>query len=255
MECSKILVQGSKHIEDRVCEDAAAFIQPEEQIVIAAVSDGCSNAKLSDIGSSMVVKSFLDVFSDYRILTQYIKDDNNLKNMKYGDIIKSLITEPEKEALCVSILLSSIRRNIIRFLETTGCDYSVLSSTFIGVIVFNQIGMIFHVGDGFVSSISGKKIDIVSEPDNFLSKNITHFITSPDAEEHLRITRINHFDRLMLSTDGLTKLFDIKNPLHVKKIIQISKKNSELQNFIKAIHDQFYDDCGIVLITHHNTLF
>lgn len=252
MQCFKFTQTGEKHLHRIGCQDAAEFKQPSKDIVIAAVSDGCSNAGLSDYGAGIVTKAFVDVFSDQRVLAQYVQNDS-FKNMPLPRMIENLI-RPEQEELLACTVISAIQTRIIRFLEMTDSDYSLLSATFVGIIIYAQKAVILHVGDGFVSRIHNNKIDIVSGPDNGLSRNITHFITSPHAGAHLKISRIHQFDRLMLSTDGLTKYFDINDPQHLRAIMQISKKPSLLQAFLKHRQQQFSDDCGIIVINRRCTI-
>lgn len=52
------LYTGATHKQKHIfCQDSILSVQPYEDIVIAAVSDGCSNAPLSAIGSRLCVSS------------------------------------------------------------------------------------------------------------------------------------------------------------------------------------------------------
>lgn len=217
IEQFNIVQTGIRHEKQNVCcQDCASFFT-RENITIAAVSDGCSSAALSHIGSDICVRTFIDTFSPFP-----------------DDIVKSFCTSRRYDRILKYILSEAIAKAISK----TGISHQLLSATLVGCICYKKRAVFLHVGDGFASRMRYGHINIVSRPENNGCSNRTFFITSPDSQGHIRIMRINSYQRLLISTDGLSGI-----KLKKEMFFQSGLKKLLLDN-----QKSLYDDCGVVLI-------
>lgn len=220
------LYTGAPHREKHIfCQDSVLSVQPYEDIIIAAVSDGCSNAPLSAIGSRLCVSSFVTALTALP-----------------PDSIRRLCTDRKNAPLLRGLVPEIIRRAV----QKTGWEHFALSATFLGGLCWKNHAVLIHTGDGFATRQKGKKMDIVSPPENGSCQNSTFFITSPLAAEHTRVT-YTIFDKLLLSTDGLSKAVKGKLPCGFLE-------PQTLRTFLERSQNTLTDDCGIILLDSQNNI-
>jgi hypothetical protein len=156
-----------------ICETLGDYI-------IAAVSDGAGSAKHAHTGAAIACQTFLDLAIP----------------LFSGSI------EP-------SCLLASIQEKIPQNqLESHSC-------TFVGAVAGPKGALILQIGDG-ACVVSHKqepdrfKVPLWPEETEFL--NHTFFVTMTDAEDHLRLHRVESpIEEIALFTDGLQHLvLDLK---------------------------------------------
>ena len=214
---------GSRHIrQQRFCQDSAAMsLREKSEIVIAAVSDGCSGARYSSTGSKLCAEGFVRAFDKM--------SDKAIKRLcssgKYDTEIKKTVL----------FYLGEIVKN-------SGMEYYQISSTLVGILCCRKNALVVHIGDGFSIKLKNGHTDIVSPPENGAVTNITFFATSPDAEKHLRISRTTVNDGIIISTDGLSDT-EINSSL-----FQFDRLHKLLSK------ETFSDDCGVILITRKNNI-
>ena len=209
---------GSYHRKKNICcQDSAAFLEVSRDIAVAAVSDGCSSSLMGHIGSVMCVRTFIETFS--------------------------ALPEEKLKKFCISKrydneLKETFLKAIYKAVEEKGTGHQLLSATLLGCIVYKKRAVLLHIGDGFAARLRYGNIRIMSEPENQERTNQTYFATEPCAKQHTRIRHIRIYDKLLLSTDGLSK-------------IKLNKDMFEfeyLENFLTANKDDLYDDCGAIIV-------
>lgn len=209
---------GAYHTKTNACcQDSAAFVSIGEDTAVAAVSDGCSNSLLGHIGSAVSVRVFTELFSAI--------PEEKLKKFcisgRYDDELKKMVIEAIQKAIAEN-----------------RAEHQLFSATLVGCICHKKRAVFIHVGDGFAARLKYRHISVVSKPENRERTNQTYFVTEPCAKQHIRITRIKSYDKLLLSTDGLSK----------------AKLNRELfefegiEKFLISNRENLFDDCSAVVI-------
>lgn len=209
---------GAYHRKNNICcQDCAGAIVVSNDIAVAAVSDGCSSSLLGHIGSVMCVRTFTETLSAL--------PKEKLKKFcisgKCDDELKEIVTVA-----------------IHRAVAEKGTGHQLLSATLLGCILYKKSVVLVHIGDGFAACPVYGHIRIVSKPENRELQNQTYFATEPCAKHHIRIKHIRVYDKLLLSTDGLSKI----------RLDKSLFKPEGLSNFFTANKDRLYDDCGVILI-------
>ena len=238
-------VQGRNHIKENIpCQDKV-YTNKTENTVVIALADGAGSACLSHIGAEICVKTisnyFIDKFNE-------LYDLNNFELLK-KDIYKTLIN---------SIKQASMMYN---------CSIKDLACTLLCIAIKNEQMISFHLGDGVIAYIKGDKTGIMSMPDNGEFANTTHFVTSSNATEHIRIQRLDcsTFDGFFLMSDGAgTSLYDPQKKIFsnaLKRIVDLSMMYSEedvydeITNFFEqSVKMKTFDDCSIAFIARYKSI-
>ena len=209
---------GAYHRKKNICcQDSAAFVGIGKDTAVAAVSDGCSSSMLGHIGSAVSVRTFTEIFSALppKTLKKFCISG------RYDKELKKTVTE-------------TIRKAVME----KGVGHQLFSATLIGCITYKKRAVFIHVGDGFAARLKYGHISVVSKPENREKTNQTYFVTAPCANQHIRITRIKSYDKLLLSTDGLP-------------VAELNREFFEfagLEKFLQSNKESLFDDCGAVII-------
>ena len=161
--------RGADH--DR-CDDVA-ICEMLGDFVIAAVADGAGSAKRGREGACLTCETFLELAVGI-----------------YGGTI-----DP-------SCLITAVKSRIPE------ADHYDHSCTLVGAIAGPSGAMVLQIGDGaVVTAHSNGPFTTAIPPEKSEFLNQTYFVTSPDAEEHLHLRKIDApVTELALFTDGLQHL-------------------------------------------------
>ena len=185
-----ISVQGFSHIDKNIpCQDSTSYKINKKKQIIAALSDGAGSAELSHLGSKAFVEKVTSKLVKYLDKNQY--DPINIK--------KQLIIE-----------VNNIKSELINNCENSeNNSISDFAATLLLIIIDNNKGVIFHVGDGSAAIYVQKSIEdaLISLPENGEYANETFFVTQELWEEKLRMTIFDFdYDSILLMSDGVTPM-------------------------------------------------
>lgn len=238
-------VQGRSHIDtDTPCQDKVHHIR-KNGVCVIALSDGAGSRKFSHLGAEVVTRTVCDHLS---------KNFDNHYDADNPSIAKALL-----EILLIELNDCSQENN---------CSINDLASTLLFVAKKRSNIIWGHIGDGVIGVQTSDKLQCLSEPENFEYANVTVFVTSPNALDHLRINKTKHFDDvgIVLMSDGsaeslyskqkkelapaLNQMFDwLKN--HSEK----EASNALHENLESLIKTKTTDDCSVSLMLSIDTFF
>ena len=234
-------VQGRGHISEGVpCQDKIAS-KSNGKINVIALADGAGSAALSHIGAEKCVDTitqyFLDHFDDC-----YFGDEDSVKQRIYEVLIENL------QQLAIN----------------NECDIKDLASTLLCVAVSDDRFITLHLGDGIIAYYDGQSIRVYSTPDNGEFANVTHFVTSSNALNKIRIRKEVLTDAVAfyLMSDGAgTSLYSpqqkaASNALKMMSDLSLLYSRDdvceEITNFFTAsIGTKTLDDCSVVYMVKH----
>lgn len=226
MRILKYLGQGRYHtINNMPCQDNLFTCKTDDGRYIAAVSDGCSSSKFSDIGSKIAVSSVAEFFT---IHCKEISDSDELKS----DFLNYLHENLRKKAI-----------------QLAGGDMSELFATLIFAVADKGKLLVGHIGDGALLCFDEESEFFVSDPENAGASNVTYFVGSQSAYSHFHLTLIdiekkNALRTLTLFSDGPQKKFaEIGNdsiPCGVSYMINEIREGRIPTN--KALKEYLFDE-------------
>ena len=215
-------ITGPSHLNrGEKCQDHFNFFSKNENF-IGIISDGAGSKDYGKIGARIICDSFVDIFKK-----------TNYRNAE--------------EKIIKAIKLARKRAILHRMNKTKSSgNLSDFSATLLGVMMFKNKGYFFHIGDGAAIGFNHEELEnfSTSMPHNGKYSNETFFYTMNDWQNHLRITPIENFNRIVLMSDGVSNF-------------AFKKKTNELENnFIKPI-DSFLSNTKLkskAVIALKNTL-
>lgn len=239
---------GRAHIANGIpCQDFSKHFQ-NDHFNISVLSDGCGSSSHSDIGAQIVV--------------------NNL--------IK-LITEEFDSIVTMDPITSRkyILENINDQLQSKADDLSVsikeLNATLLFVAVKdNQELLMGHLGDGFIGSIQGSRLEIKSLEEKTEEVNGTVYTTTPNAfaSFNLRKGTLKDYEGFILLSDGSADaLVDSRKPFEkifiqsVAKIMEFISANEKetsqnaIEEYVEKVRDHINsgDDCSLAVMVLEDT--
>lgn len=176
------------------CQDACHFVRwkaSDEEVLLAAVSDGAGSASHSQIGSSEAVQEILELVTQANIELTSIGPE--LVRGWYQAVLKHLETVAEREAV----------------------PLGELACTLLLAIVWKDGAVFAQVGDGAWVVEKAGEWTSGTWPETGEYANVTVFLTTKDAldvgEEgamkHLQVKRLDgHFTSIAGFTDGIQML-------------------------------------------------
>ena len=242
---------GKDHLPDNTpCQDSVAY-NADQHVHVLVVSDGAGSKRLSHFGSQCIVDTLSrhipHMFTDYLLLLETSGKTN--AQIKFDE-------QQLKDSL-MNAMLDDLRRVAMR----EGCDVDDLAATLL-FIAFNHDHYIAgHIGDGFIASYhtNGNQdtVRVVSEPEG--EANLTIFVTTQGAVDHLRLTDGSMHDirGFFLASDGIQeRCFHPKFGLTsaVNQFFTLAKKvdgptfQANFQKLTKDTWKELYDDLSINLI-------
>ena len=196
-------IQGPLHCNKNLpCQDYCRHATKGKNFV-AVVSDGAGSAKFGKIGAKIVCNTMIDLLS----------------NASFANI---------KQAVCHAVEIA--RAKVLRHrLNKTHCPKGMMdfSATLVGVVYYQNQGVVFHIGDGAALAICEENFAdfIASPPSNGNFSCETFFYTQDNWLENLRFTPFENADAVFLMSDGLTNFSFSADFRNIEK------------NFILPIHN------------------
>jgi serine/threonine protein phosphatase PrpC len=186
-------VRGTSHQRRGQPRQDRFTFAAEEDHLIAVVADGLGSHPLSHLGAEAVCEGFV----------KWFRERLSINRAEF----LSLLTLPEKieEADCE---LKSAVRAISDSVRAIECEHGqAAGATMVATITFPSGGIFVHVGDGNAfacnSEYDGSEHAFVaSPPENGEYENVTYPVTYEPLEPHIRITRFERCQRIVLMTDG-----------------------------------------------------
>lgn len=253
---------GDRHINRRdPCDDAVRAVQHGNYSLLL-LCDGCGSAKYSSEAANRITKRLADYFTHKNSLLYYdyscvedllcycVSQNNEQEFLRL--VIEEIIDETEvmcqlyqcrRSDLCCTLISTLIEHN-----PKTGKNTAVTIT----------------VGDGFVATYhkKSKTTSLISRGENKDNNpNMTYFCTSFNTIEHANVYRIDNFDTLLISSDGITHVVNIDNPDEIHRFMHSVSKSaivsdamfSEKMNCLLStyVHNSAFtkhleDDCSIV---------
>ena len=173
--------------------------------------DGCGSSKYSLEAAHRITNRLADCVSYPERL---INVDNSFDTEDFLHYCAS----PNNEEAFMWLFINEIRREVKELCALYQCRQSELCCTLIAVLIeydpktSKNSAVVITIGDGFVATYhrKSKLTSLVSRGENRENNpNMTYFCTSADAINHTKIYRIEDFDALLISSDGITHLVDI----------------------------------------------
>jgi hypothetical protein len=171
---------GKGHIDGGLpCQDACGSAIENDRLV-AVVCDGAGSASQSDIGARECVVSICKSLSSV------------VASSSSG--ITPLTIEQAVDAARAHLQLRA---------DNLGFPLRELACTVVGVMLFQDGGCLFHIGDGMAVVELADGSTILSLPENGEYANETYFVTDDDWRPHLRTTPFSGTIRcISLMSDG-----------------------------------------------------
>lgn len=156
---------GKSHIDSGLpCQDACGSAFDNERLV-AVVCDGAGSASKSDIGARECAESVCSFLSAV-----------------VGSSSSCVTPSVIEQAIEVA------RGHLQLRADELGLPVRELACTVVGVVLFQDGGYLFHIGDGMAAVELADNSTILSLPENGEYANETYFITGDDWLPHLRTT-------------------------------------------------------------------
>lgn len=232
-------LQGRGHLKKNIpCQDKVTR-REENGIHVIVLADGAGSAVFSHFGAECVVncvaefilKKFFDLIT--------CEDGHKVKKELLSVILKSL----EEEAM------------------ERKCTIKDLASTLLVAAVSDKNFFLAHLGDGVIGYLNDTGLKTVSTPDNGEFANETFFVTSVNAEAHMKIYKgeLKKISGFVLMSDGTEQsLYNkrnktlapvIKRLLHRTCLIAPEILTPQLEDALgSVVIDNTYDDCSIALL-------
>ena len=171
---------GKGHIDGGLpCQDASGSASDNERLV-AVVCDGAGSVSKSDIGAKACVDSLCKFLSAV-----------------VGSSSASITPSVIEQAVEVTRAQLQLRA------DELGLPVRELACTVVGVVLFQDGGYLFHIGDGMAVVELADNSTILSLPENGEYSNETYFVTGDDWLPHLRTTSFSGTIRcISLMSDG-----------------------------------------------------
>jgi len=177
-------VSGTSHTAyGNPCQDAFYWLK-HDGVFIAVVSDGAGSAAESEFGAQHGSKTICE-----EVLIQFSITDEH----------------PDREELefWVRTAIKTARNTLPGVINDE--DMVRYHATVVGVIVTDEIGLFFHIGDGLAMAVSDDQWQnaIMSKPENGSTAMKTYFYTEPHWFKHIRFTEFSpDADVIALMSDG-----------------------------------------------------
>jgi len=165
------------------CQDAFYWLN-QGGVFIAIVSDGAGTAAESEFGAQHGSKTICE-----EVLIQFASNQEH----------------PDREEL--EFWIRTAIKTARNTLPGVICDEDRVRyhATIVGVVITEEIGLFFHIGDGLAMAESGElwQDAIVSKPENGSSELKTYFYTEPHWFKHIRFTEFSPAtEAIALMSDG-----------------------------------------------------
>ncbi|MFC3029709.1 MULTISPECIES: PP2C family serine/threonine-protein phosphatase [Roseomonadaceae] len=183
---------GTSHQKNGTpCQDAGAcrVVKAADgtEVLVAAVSDGAGTAKRSDVGSALVVESFLERFALAGAASSDLKTVDHAFVEEWFDEVRDAIGARAVQ---------------------DGAEPNEYACTLLGAVVGPSMAAYVQIGDGaiVVSTAEAQGYSWIFWPQHGEYANSTYFITQDGAERVLQFEVQPAMDQIALFSDGIERL-------------------------------------------------
>jgi serine/threonine protein phosphatase PrpC len=235
--------QSGAECQDTWAVSQAAIPDSLEAVTAVCVSDGAGSAEKAFVGAKLTAFAV----SDW--LREHFPFALTLSQNQIG-----------------KACLAKIRRLVRRAAKRAGCSPNDYAATLVAVCVGSDgAWLALHLGDGGIIGEFANQVLVVSPPEKGEFANESWFVTSPDAQEHLRVYG-SPFNQGLCKPTGFVIFSDgVENSLLDRRTGTIAHAASIMigwlrehlpaavsraleQNINMVFREQSYDDCTIVLM-------
>lgn len=183
-------VRGSAHyINGMPCQDASGIVQLAD-VLVCALSDGAGSAKLSHLGSRMIVDKSLQFFRCYFDKTEAPQIAMRDLGAQQGEW-----------------LIEEIRDEISRVAINRNEPEQEFAGTLLVAVIGKNRAVFYQVGDGVWCICKSGILGAVTWPEQGEFAGQTVFVTSSSATKSLQCYAVeNRVDYIVGMTDGLERL-------------------------------------------------
>ena len=192
MKILRFLRKGIAHEESGTeCQDAAAYMQYEEDLAVLVISDGASQAGYARIGAECNVHAVLELFRQISVEEFLAKTEAEQKQMILGQCLREIAGKAD---------------NVQCY------DLRQFSATLVFAVITKDLVLTGHLGDGAIYMTNAKHQSCFSsEPENIQVSYRTYFTVSKDAYEHLFLQTVKrdelHPAMVVMMSDGPQLMF------------------------------------------------
>ena len=236
MKIYKIHRKGNFHLSrNRLCDDSYYQLQLKEHVYLLAIADGCSSSRFGSIASDAITKEIGLCFTQAN-LSDYVEPENDSWiGLTTEDLIEEFFIKDNSDK--IKRLVKNIADNAIgRFKNMIGAPFYEFSTTLTVCLVDTQNDQIIcvSIGDGFAGVVCKDEFSVLATPQNINGDSRrTFFITDPDAVDHMIVNLFEgEFERLILTTDGLGKLYDEKKYDELFSSLSVTSDHELYQDLI-----------------------
>jgi hypothetical protein len=248
---TKSVPGSAHHINGLPCQDASESCLVGD-VLICAMSDGAGSAKLSDLGSKIIVEESLRLFREYFCeveAPEFVVRDLGLVQGKW--------------------LVESIRDRLARVAIERNESEQEFAGTLLVAVVTKNKSVFYQVGDGLWCVCKSGVIGAVTWPEQGEFASQTVFVTSSSAIQSIQCETVEGpVDFIVGMTDGLERLsLDLQgrvpytgfwNPLiaALRQAESIDDFSSKLGDFLSSprVCERTDDDKTLALIVHENDI-
>lgn len=250
MKIYKIHRKGNFHLShNRLCDDSYYQLQLNEHLYLLAIADGCSSSKFGSIAADAITKEIGLCFTQANLSDYVEPEDDNLVGMTTEDLIEECFNKDNSDS--IKRLIKNIADNAIaRYKNLIGAPFYEFSTTLIVCLVDKQNNRIIciSIGDGFAGAVCKDEFSVLANPHNVDNDpRRTYFVTDPDAVENMDVAFFDgEFNRLILTTDGLSKLYNEKQYDELFLSLCVSTDYDLYRSLIKPYEGgiEFYSNLG-----------
>lgn len=219
---------------DECCQDTV-LCKEEADTLFYGIADGQSGKVYCNIGGEEVLKS----------IYQYIKKK----------AIEEIIQYEYKDEIQYEIL-KIIRDRIAELSKEYSADIGEFSSTIIVLAINPKTGnyMILHIGDGgIMAERTDQSIELISKPENGITKQYTWLTTNSELLAHIRIEfgNVGSFSRIIMFSDGADVICNGNNiPGKIKHFLDEKVDADVMFDYIKKSGHVDDASCAIIDIVN-----
>lgn len=180
-----VTFRGKLHEKENIkCQDSA-YGSNSGDIVILALSDGAGSARLSHIGSKIVVNTF-------------------------AELLKSNFEKFYRDEYPYKVIIERINKNFSKNAIKYGVEPKEFSATLVGLAMKDNQYFFIHIGDGIAAYYSDK-LEILSIGVFGEYANETVFVNSENIDNNQLVVKKGIIDSntraFLIMSDGASKIF------------------------------------------------
>lgn len=245
-------VRGSAHhINGLPCQDASGSILVAD-VLICALADGAGSARLSHLGSALIVDECLRFFREY------------FRDVETTELAMRDLGREQGEWL-----VESVRDRVVRTANDQNESEQEFAGTLLAAVISKNRTVFYQVGDGVWCACKSGVIGAVTWPEQGEFVGQTVFVTSSSCAKSIQCAAVEgQVDYVVGITDGLERLsLDLQgrvphlgfwNPLiaGLRNAVSVEEFSSSLEVFLSSqrVCDRTDDDKSLALIVHEKDI-